>query len=135
MDSTAPAEAEASAEHVSTIGALRRIGETLLSTVHNRLELIALEWKEEKYWATSTLMVAAAAIAFAILSVVAVFVTIAFLCPPGARPWVLIGLCLVCIGASVFSVLTLKKRLQRPPVFAETLDELKKDIACLKETI
>ena len=119
-------------DHISTVGTLRRLGETIVSTLHNRLELLTLELKEEKYWLVGTLMFAGFALVFAFLSVVAIFVTVAFLTPEAARPWVMLGICVVCIGALLFSVLGLMKKLKRPAPLTETLNELKKDMECLK---
>jgi len=130
-EATIPSAATAS-EHISTVGTLRRLGETLLSTLHNRLELLTLELKEEKYWLAGTLLFAGFALVFGFLSVVAIFVTVAFLTPAEARPWVMLGLCVVCIGALLFSVLGLKKKLKRRAPLADTLSEIKKDIECLK---
>jgi uncharacterized membrane protein YqjE len=123
----------ATAENVSTASALRRLSETFLSILHNRLELITLELKEEKHWAVATLMFAVLAAAFAILSIVAVLVTVAFLVPAEARPWVMIGICVIFIGGLLFSIFQLKSKLKRPPVLADSLGELRKDIECLKE--
>ncbi len=120
------------AEGISTAGTLRRLSETVLSILHNRLELLTLELKEEKYWAVGTLIVAVLAASFAILSIVAVFVTIAFLVPAEARGWVMIGISVLMIAGLVTCGLTLKARLNRPPALADTLAELKKDIECLK---
>jgi uncharacterized membrane protein YqjE len=129
--SSIPSEAT-TPDHISTIGTLRRLGETVVSTLHNRIELLTIELKEEKFWLVGTLMFAAFAVVFGFLSVVAVMVTIAVLTPPAARPWVMLGLCAVCIGALLFSVLGLLKRLKRPAPLTETLNELKKDMECLK---
>lgn len=128
---TAPGAATGS-EEVSTAGALRRLGETVLSTIHNRIELLTIELKEEKYWLVGTLLMASFALVFGLLSVVALLVTVAVLTPPQARPWVMIGLCVICLGGLLVCVLGLKKRLNRPPPLADTLNELKKDIECLK---
>ncbi len=133
MDATAQTP-PVSAEGVSAAGALRRISETFLSILHNRLDLMSLELKEEKHWVVSTLMFAAFAIVFGILAIVAILVTIAVLVPAEARVWVMPGICLVTIAGLVVTVLGLKKKLKRPAPFIDTLAELKKDIACLKET-
>lgn len=134
MDATTSSipSAATTPDHVSAVGTLRRLGETLLSTLHNRLELLTLELKEEKHWLVSTLLFAGFGLVFGFLSVVAIFVTVAFLTPAEARPWVLIGLCVVCLGALLFSVLGLLKRLKRAAPLADTLNELKKDMECLK---
>lgn len=129
---TAIPSAATTPDHISSIGTLRRLGETLLSTLHNRIELATLELKEEKHWLVATLLFTALAVVFALLSVVAIFVTAAFLTPAEARPWVLIGITVVCLGALVFAVLGLLKKLKRPAPLTDTLAELKKDIECLK---
>jgi uncharacterized membrane protein YqjE len=123
-----------SAEGVSAAGALRRISETFLSILHNRLELMTLELKEEKHWVMATLMFAAFAIVFGILSIVAILVTIAVLVPAEARVWVMPGICLVTLAGLAVTLLGLKKKLKRPAPLTDTLAEIKKDIACLKET-
>ena len=123
-----------SAEGVSAAGALRRISETFLSILHNRVELMTLELKEEKHWVVATLMFAAFAIAFGILSIVAILVTIAVLVPAEARVWVMPGICLLTLAGLAVTVLGLKKKLKRPAPLTDTLAEIKKDIACLKET-
>jgi uncharacterized membrane protein YqjE len=123
-----------SAEGVSAAGALRRISETFLSILHNRIELMTLELKEEKHWVIATLMCAAFAIVFGILSIVAILVTIAVLVPAEARVWVMPGICLVTLAGLAVTVLGLKKKLKRPAPLTDTLAEIKKDIACLKET-
>lgn len=121
------------AEGVSAGSTLRRVSETFLSILHNRLELLTLELKEEKHWAVHTLILAVLAASFSILSIVAIFVTIAFVVPTEARPWVLIGITVLMIAGLIFCALTLKARLQRPPMLQDTLEELKKDIACLRD--
>ena len=121
------------AEGVSTAGALRRLSETFLSVLHNRLELLTLELKEEKHWAVGTLIAASLAASFAILSIVAILVTVAFVMPAEARPWVMVGISVLMVGGLVACILHLKARLNRPPALADTLAELKKDIACLKD--
>src|SRR3954470_19387170 len=96
---------------VSTPSTLRRISETFLSIFHNRLELITLELKEEKHWAVATLIVAVLAASFTILSIVAILVTIAFVVPAEARPWVMVGISLLMIAGLLICVFTLKARL------------------------
>jgi uncharacterized membrane protein YqjE len=121
------------AEGLSTGNTLRRVSETFLSILHNRLELLTLELKEEKHWAVNTLILAVLAASFSILSIVAVLITIAVVVPEPARPWVMVGISALMIGGLVFCVVSLKARLKRPPMLQDTLAELKKDIACLKD--
>src|SRR3954463_2992898 len=117
MDSEATATSRAAAppNENSAADNLKRLGETVLSTLHNRLELLTLELKEEKYWLTRTLLFASFALVFAILSIVAILVTVAVLTPAEARPWVMGGICLVCVGGAVFFMIALEKKLKREP--------------------
>ncbi|HMJ91338.1 MAG TPA: phage holin family protein [Candidatus Acidoferrum sp.] len=131
-DSTTIPSAATTPDHISTIGTLKRLGETVLSTLHNRLELLSLELKEEKYWLVRTLLFASFALVFGLLSIVAILVTVAFLTPAEARPWVLLGLCAVCVGAAAYFSIGLQKKLERPAPLKDTLDQIKKDIECLK---
>ena len=80
MDATAEPPPE-TAESISTASTLRRVSQTVLSILHNRLELLTLELKEEKHRGVATLMIAVLASSLAVLSLVAVFVTVAFLVP------------------------------------------------------
>jgi len=118
---------------ISAASTLRRLSETFLSILHNRIELLTLELKEEKHWAVSTVIVAVLAASFAVLSIVAVFVTVAFLVPAEARPWVMIGISILMVAGTSVCFFNLRSKLQRPPVLSDTLAELKKDIACLKD--
>jgi uncharacterized membrane protein YqjE len=127
---TPPAAAEGS----STLGTLRRISETFLNILHNRLELLTVELKEEKHRAVATLFIALLAGGLANLAIVTIVVTIAFLVPESARPWVLIGLSVLLIAATAACALAIKARLKEPPTLCGTLAELKKDIECLKES-
>jgi uncharacterized membrane protein YqjE len=119
-------------DHISTVGTLKRLGETALSTLHNRLELLTLELKEEKYWLVRTLLFASFALVFGLLSIVAILVTVAVLTPAGARPWVMGGICVVCLGGTFLCIMLLEKKLKREPPLKDTLAEIKRDIECLK---
>jgi len=136
MEATAHTAAETpptTGEGISTLGTLRRLGETLLSVLHNRLELAAVELKEEKHWAVATLMLAIVAAGLAFTSIVAILITVAVLVPEAARPWTMLGICLATIGGLLFTVLRLKAKLKRPPMLCDTLEQLQKDIQCLRE--
>ena len=115
------------------LASFRRIADTVLSTLQNRVELFAVELQEQKFWLISTLIWTAAAIFFGVLAVTMVTVTVVHLCPAKARPFVLVGLCLVYIVLAWRAVTGLKRQLNaHSPPMAETLNELKKDVAWLK---
>jgi len=136
MEATAQTGAEvppSTSEGISTVGTLRRLGETFLSVLHNRLELLTVELKEEKHWAVATLILAVIAAGLAFTSIVAILITVAVLVPEEARKWVMLGICFVVIAGLVVCVFQLRAKLKRPPMLCDSLEQLKKDMACLRE--
>ena len=111
----------------------RRLTDTLVGTVHNRVELFALELQEEKCWLIATLLWAGASIFFGILAVVSVSITIVWLCPENARPYALVGLSVLFLFLAASAISGLRKLLkEKPAPLSETLTELKKDIQWIR---
>lgn len=111
------------------LASARRILETALRTIQNRVELFALELQEEKAWLISTLLWAAAAIFFGGLGILLVVATIVYLSPENARPWVLGGFALLFIYLAVNAILGLRRSIEnKKPPMSDTIGELKKDI-------
>lgn len=111
----------------------RRMGAALLSTVQNRIALLGVELQEEREWFVATVIWASALVFVSVCTVTLFTLAIVFLSPPEARPWVLVGLCLVHLAATIGLLLGLRKRIrEKPPVFGNTLSELKKDITLLR---
>jgi len=117
----------------SLFASLRRMAETALSTIHNRIELFALELHEEKCWLISTLLWAAAAIFFCGLAILFVVAMLVYLAPAGARPWVLGVVTALFIYLAVSAVFGLRRSLRdKPPPLSDTVGELKKDIQWIR---
>jgi uncharacterized membrane protein YqjE len=115
------------------IESLRRLAAGAASTVQNRIELFAVELQEEKSWLVWTFLWAAACVAFGILAVISVSVTIVWLSPPEWRSYELVALSLLLAVAFVSAVLALRKLVrERPPPLADTVSELKKDIEWIR---
>lgn len=111
------------------LGSLRRVGETTLGTIHNRIELFALELQEEKSWLISTLLWVAALVFFCGLAIIFTVATIVLLAPEGARGWILGVFAAVFAYIAFNAAIGLKRSLRdKPPPLADTLGELKKDI-------
>src|SRR5262245_20580879 len=125
--------AEGESSPPGIFASLRRMLDTALSTVQNRVELFALELQEEKSWLISTLLWAAAMIFFCGLAIVLVVVTVVYLAPEPWRPWVLIGLAVVFVWLSTNSIIGFRRSLRdkRPPL-SDTIGELKKDIEWIR---
>ena len=110
---------------------IRRLAETLLAVVHNRLELAAVELGEEKHRLTDALMWSIAFVFLAMMTVVLATVTVLFVFRDNALP-VLLGFCLAYLAASVTVFAILRRRLKNWPLpFTHTLAEMKKDRECL----
>jgi len=111
----------------------RRLTDTLVGTVHNRVELFALELQEEKCWLIATLLWAGASIFFGILAVVSVSITIVWLCPESARPYALVGLSVLFLLLTAGAISGLRKLIkEKPGPLSGTLTELKKDIQWIR---
>ena len=106
----------------------RRLLDTGLAAAQNRLELFALELKEEKCRFIEILLWASAAILLGVMAVTMVTFTIVFLFWDAARQFVLIGFCVLYLIGATVAFFGLKKRLKdRPLPFADSLSEIKKD--------
>lgn len=113
-------------------GALQRILDTLLATTQNRVELFAVELQEEKCRLIETLLFAAAVAAFGLMALSLVTLTIVLLCwEKGLLP-ALAGLSVAFIVGAALAWRALQSRLKARSAFADTLEEIKKDRACLE---
>jgi uncharacterized membrane protein YqjE len=107
---------------------LRRLLDSGLGLVQNRLELFALEFREEKARVTFLLFWTAAAAVFGLMALLLITATIVMWVPPQTRIWVLLGFSLLYLFGMIGAVLGVRHHLKhRPPPFATTLAELKKD--------
>jgi uncharacterized membrane protein YqjE len=113
-------------------GSLRRLSNTLLGIIQNRIELLAVEFQEEKCRLLEVFMLAAAAVALGLMALMLVTITVALLLPEPARVVALIVLCLLFIAGAVWAYWSLQRRLNDWSPFAGTMDEIKKDKAWLQ---
>ena len=129
MESPAPASA-------GIMGSFRTLGDSLLASVQDRLELFSLELQEEKlrlvqtfFWISATIFTGMMAITFASL-------TLVYLFWDSARLAVLGGLALLYTGALVAIIIALRRFLARQPrPFDATLQELGEDRTCMETKI
>ena len=111
---------------------LRRLGDHLIGAVHDHVELVAIELQEEKLRLIQTFIWISAAIISGMLALAFLSLTIVWLCPEHARPFVLGGLTLLYLGAAIAIFVTLRRRLERQPnPFAATVREIARDRECL----
>lgn len=115
------------------LDAFRKLGDSLIGTVHDRIELLSIELEEEKLRALRLFVAVAAALFAGMMAVTLASVTLAYLFWESARLWVLAGLTLLYAGAATGIVVGVRRALARQPKpFAGTLRELKEDRACFR---
>ena len=115
------------------LGSLRTLGDGLLGTVQDRLELFSVELQEEKFrliqifvWITAAIFTGVMAITFASL-------TLVYLFWESARLAVLGVLTVAYAGALVAIVIAFRRFLARQPSpFSATRQEIGKDRACIR---
>lgn len=115
------------------LGSLQQLGDTVISSVQTRIELLSAELQEEKFrliqsfiWISAAVFVGAMALAFASLTLVYTFWQ-------SARLVALAGLTLLYAGAFVIIIVMFRRHLARQPrPFADTLNELTTDRACFR---
>ncbi len=112
---------------------LRRLCDTGLSLLQNRVELFAVEVQEEKERLVRVLVLAAIAVFLGNMAAVVLTLTVVFLAGESVRGPVLIGLSIIYLGATAVAFVALRRHLRSaPPPFDATISELKKDREWLK---
>ncbi len=116
---------EQATQSFGIFGSIRRVGENALAILQNRLELIAIEFKEEKGRIVSLGIWAAALIFMAFMAVVALMFTLTCIFWE-QRVAVMGGFCAFFFVGAIGSLFALKSKIKTPP-FSETITQLKKD--------
>ncbi len=111
---------------------LKRILDALLATAQNRVELFAVESQEEKCRLVEAMLCAAAVAAFGITTLSLVTFTVVVLFWESGRLPALVGLSVLYFVGTGIAWRALHSRLKARPPFAGTVDEFKKDRACLR---
>ncbi len=109
-----------------------RLVETGLSALQNRVELFAVEVREERARFLEALMWASIALFLGMMAVIVLTATIVLLCLAEARPWVAGGFTALYVLGALWATITLRTRLKsRGLPFAETISQLNKDRQCV----
>ena len=110
---------------------VRLLGSIAPAVMKNRLELFALELKEEGYRITALLVWLLLILFFFGLFVIMVTVGIILAVPNEARIWVIWGLTLLYALLGMTSYAVMRRILRKSPrPFAATLEEFEKDKQC-----
>jgi uncharacterized membrane protein YqjE len=113
--------------------AVRRLLNTALAGVENRIELFLVELREERFRIFEVVLLGCAAALLGFMALLTVTVTLVVLFWDSARVQVLVALSACYSFAAIGVVWRLKVRLRNWCSFSATLDELKKDRACFEE--
>jgi uncharacterized membrane protein YqjE len=116
------------------LDSFRSLGAGLLSTVHERVELFAVELHEEKCRLVQTFLCVNAAVLAGMMTLTFASLTLLYFFPAGARLLVLAGLTVLYAGALLATVMLLRRLLARQTrPFAATLAALDEDRACIRD--
>jgi uncharacterized membrane protein YqjE len=111
---------------------LRNLGEGLLTSVQDRVELVSLELQEEKLRLTETMVWIGAAIVAIAMALIFVSLTLVYLCGQNLRLAALAALALAYSVTAVAIVAAFRRHLARQPrPFAATIAELQEDRSCI----
>ena len=111
---------------------LRSMLESGLALAENRLEIFAVELREEKCRLVEVFIWASALVACGIMALTLLTFVVVFLFWENARVPALMVLSLLYLLAAFLAWRGLRARLSNSKVFSGTLDELRKDRACLR---
>jgi uncharacterized membrane protein YqjE len=108
------------------IALLQKLVRTGTAAFHNRAELLAVEWQEERAWLAELFIWTAALVFFGMIGTLLLTLLIIFICPESARLYVAAGFTLLYFGGAIAAWLSVKSLLKREP-FRETLGQVRKD--------
>jgi uncharacterized membrane protein YqjE len=107
-------------------GLLGRIGRLALGGVQTRIELLAVEWQEERLRFAGLLFRALALLFLGVMGALLLTATVIFLFPERSRVYVAAVLGVLYLCGALIAWLSLKSSLHREP-FAASVDQMKKD--------
>lgn len=105
---------------------------TAREAAENRVELLIVEWREERLRLISALMLLLVGAVTALMTLVLVTFIIVVIFWETHRLLVLILLAAIYAGVTVAAFWTLRSRTRQWKAFDATLEEMKKDRACFK---
>jgi uncharacterized membrane protein YqjE len=118
---------------VGFLDSFRALGESLVVSLHDRIELVAVELQEEKFRLIQIFFWISAVVFTAMMTIVFASLTLVYLFWDSARLTALGGLTIVYAGVSITVIVLFRRYLSRQPQpFAATTGELTRDRACLQ---
>lgn len=118
---------------VGIVASFRALGDVMLGTATDRIELISVELQEEKLRLIQIFIWISAAIFTGVMAITFASLTLVYLFWASARLAVLGGLAVLYASALLVIVIAFRRYLARQPrPFDATLQELKEDRACIR---
>ena len=126
-------ETDSAATGITALG--RQMLATVLSMLHTRGELFLTELEEEKTRVVELLIWAMAAGFLGMMFLALFTAVIIFIFPDDLRIYAAGVFCVLYLAGAVFALLNLKALIKNgPPPFVETVNEIKKDRACIESS-
>jgi uncharacterized membrane protein YqjE len=123
-------------EATGIVGDVKGLASTGLRAVRTRLELLAIELKEEKAWAVRFLVVAVAALYLLTFGLLLAIFALALWASEENRPAILGVFALVFLGSGIGGVTyIIAQSKKRHPIFQETIAILKGDEKALQQSL
>ena len=115
------------------LDSLRVLGDGLLATVQDRIELISVELQEEKFRLIQTFVWISAAVFSGMMAITFASLTLVYLFWESARLAVLGGLAVFYAGALVVIIIAFRRFIARQPSpLSATRQEIGADRACIR---
>lgn len=115
-------------ESPGLFGSIRRILDTVLATIQNRIELFAVELQEQTGRFLQLLFLAAMGLFLTMLALVVLTGAIVLLCEETWRGWVALGCGISYFVGAIAIFVRIRWRLNKEPLpFSESVAQLKKD--------
>ena len=116
------------------LDSFRVLGDSLLATIQDRLELFSVELQEEKFRLILTFIWISAAVFTAMMAIAFACLTLVYFFWEGARLAVLGGLTIFFVGTLIAISFAFRRYIARQPrPFSATRNEIGKDRACIRK--
>ena len=112
---------------------LGRLLGTVLAMAQNRVELLLVELREERWRFFDAVLLVGVVLILGTMTLMSATIAIVIVCVQAERLDLVVALVLLYLAGTVIAVWRLRTRLKNWAPFSATLAELKKDKACLDE--
>ncbi len=113
--------------------AIGRLAGTVLALLRTRLELVTVEFEEERERATELLVLVLSAVLLALFALLFASIFVIAYFWEAYRLWAIAGVTLFYVALAILTFMRLQQRRRdKPPAFAATLAELGHDVSSLR---